>query len=80
VGSDWAGAGPAAKPGRPECDSDMLGLPSGRRLLAGTRDSVPTVLPDGSYSDGFSMNRLEEGALGGPVLAGNLVYNPDGRR
>jgi hypothetical protein len=26
------------------------------------------------------MNRLEEGALGGPVLAGNLVYNPDGRR
>jgi len=80
VDSDWAGAGPAAKPGRPECDSDMLGLPSGRRLLAGTRDSVPTVLPDGPYSDGFLMNRLEEGALGGPVLAGNLVYNPDGRR
>ena len=52
----------------------MLGLPSGRRLLAGTRDSVPTVLPDGPYSDGFSMNRLEEGALGDPVLAGNPVY------
>ena len=26
------------------------------------------------------MNRLEEGALGDPVLAGNLVYNLDGRR
>ena len=25
------------------------------------------------------MNRLEEGALGDPVLAGNLVYNLDGR-
>ncbi len=24
--------------------------------------------------------RVEEGALGGPVLAGNLVYNLDGRR
>ncbi len=30
LGLDWAGAGPAAKPGHPECDSDMLGLPSGR--------------------------------------------------
>jgi hypothetical protein len=27
-------------------------------------------------SDGFVMNRLEEGALGDPVLAGNLVLNP----
>ncbi len=26
------------------------------------------------------MNSLEEGALGDPVLAGNLVFNPDGRR
>jgi hypothetical protein len=26
------------------------------------------------------MNRLEEGALGDPVLAGNLGSNPDGRR
>jgi hypothetical protein len=34
----------------------------------------------GPDSDGFLMNRLEEGALGGPVLAGNLVYNLDGRR
>ena len=79
-GSDWAGAGPAAKPGHLECDSDMLGLPSGRRLLARTRDSVPSVLPNGPCSDGFVMNRLEEGALGDPVLAGNLVFNPDGRR
>ncbi len=64
-----------------ECDLDMLGLPSGslRRQLARTRDSVPTVLPHGPYSDGILMNRLEEGALGDPVLAGNLVYNPDGR-
>jgi hypothetical protein len=38
----------------------------------------------GQDSDGFLMNRLagagEEGALIGPVLAGNLVYNLDGRR
>jgi hypothetical protein len=61
-GSDWAGAGPA-KPGHLECDSDMLGLPSGRRLLARTRwDSVPSVLPNGPCSDGFLMNSLEEGA------------------
>ncbi len=35
----------------------------------------------GPDSDGFfiMMNRLEEGALGGSVLAGNLVYNLDGR-
>ncbi len=33
----------------------------------------------GPVSDGFLMNRLEEGTLGGPVLAGNLVYNLDGR-
>jgi hypothetical protein len=26
------------------------------------------------------MNRHEEGALGDPVLAGNPVYDPDGRR
>jgi hypothetical protein len=31
-------------------------------------------------SDGFAMNRLEEGALGDPVLAGNLVLYPNGRR
>jgi hypothetical protein len=31
-------------------------------------------------SDVFAMNRLEEGALGDPVLAGNLVLNPNGRR
>jgi hypothetical protein len=31
-------------------------------------------------SDGFVMNRLEEGALGDPVLAGNVVLYPDGRR
>ena len=79
-GSDWARAGPAAKPGHPECDSDMLGLPSGRRLLARTRGSVPSVLLYGPCSDGFLMNRLEEGALGDPVLAGNLVFDPDGRR
>jgi len=36
--------------------------------------------PMGPDSDGFIMNRLEEGALGDPVLAGNLVYNLDGRR
>ena len=35
--------------------------------------------PMGPDSDGFIMNRLEEGALGDPVLAGNLVYNLDGR-
>ena len=32
----------------------------------------------GPDSDGFVMNRLEEGALGDPVLAGNPVYNLDG--
>jgi hypothetical protein len=26
------------------------------------------------------MNHQEEGVLGNPVLAGNLVYDPDGRR
>ncbi len=32
-------------------------------------------------SDGSAMNRLEEGALGEPVLAGNdLILNPNGRR
>ncbi len=31
-------------------------------------------------SDGFIMNSLEEGALGDPVLAGNLVYYLDGRQ
>ncbi len=39
--------------------------------------------PDGPAlwdSDGFIMNCLEEGALGDSVLAGNLVYNPDGRQ
>ena len=30
--------------------------------------------------DGFIMNLLEEGALGDPVRAGNLVYNLDVRR
>ncbi len=31
-------------------------------------------------SDGFVMNRLEEGELGDPLLAGNLVLTPNGRR
>jgi hypothetical protein len=31
-------------------------------------------------SDGFVMNCLEEGTLGYPVLAGNLVSNQNGRR
>jgi hypothetical protein len=75
-----AGAGPKAKPGQPECDLDMLGLQSGRRQLARTRDSVPTVLPNGPCSDGFLLNSLEEGTLGDPVLAGYLVYNPYGSR
>ena len=35
--------------------------------------------PMGPDSDGFIMNRLEEGALGDPVLAGNLVSDLDGR-
>ena len=30
-----------------QCSSDVLGLPSGRRQPARTRDSVPTVLPIG---------------------------------
>ncbi len=33
-----------------------------------------------SDSDGFFMNRLEEGVLGDPVLAGNLILNPNGCR
>jgi len=36
--------------------------------------------PTGPYSDGFILNRLEVGTLGCPVLAGNLIYDPDGRR
>ena len=62
-----------------QCYSDVLGLPLGRRQPARTRDPVPTVQPDGPGL-GCIMNRLEEGALGDPVLAGNLVYNLDGRR
>ncbi len=31
-------------------------------------------------SDGFLMNCLEEGASGDPVLAGNLVLDPNGHR
>ena len=53
--SDWAGAGPATKPGQPQGDSDVLGLPSGRKQLARTRFSV---LPNGPGSDGFLMNHL----------------------
>ena len=34
----------------------------------------------GQESDRFIMSRLEECALGDPVLAGDLVYNLDGRR
>jgi hypothetical protein len=34
----------------------------------------------GPDSDGFVMTRFGEGALGDPVLAGNLVFSRDGRR
>jgi len=69
-----------------QCYSDVLGLPLGRRCHwaggnqqgRGTRSQRSS--PMGPDSDGFIMNRLEEGALGDPVLAGNLVYNLDGRR
>ncbi len=36
--------------------------------------------PMGPDSVEFKMNRLEKDALGNPVIAGNLVYNFDGRR
>ncbi len=47
-----------------------------RRSLEGRARCARTV----QDSDGFVMNRLEEGAFGDPVLAGNLVLNPNGRR
>jgi hypothetical protein len=63
-----------------QCYLDVLGLPFGRRQSARMRDPVPKVQPNCPNSDRFKMNRLEEGALGDPVLASNLVYNLDGRR
>ncbi len=40
---------------------------------------VPWALPNVPRL-GWRMNRHEEGAFSDPVLAGNPVYDPDGRR
>ena len=77
LGSGWAGAGPAAIP-------VLLGTCWDCRQAGGNQQGRGTQsrrsCPMGPDSDGFKMNRLEEGALGDPVLAGNLVFNLDGRR
>jgi hypothetical protein len=38
------------------------------------------LFPTQLDSDGFLMNHLEDGTLGYPVLAGDLVLGQDGRR
>jgi hypothetical protein len=56
-----------------------LGPPGGGYLHgheAEPRGPCP-LYPD---SAGFVMNSLEEGVLGVPVLAGNLVLNPNGKK
>ena len=49
-------------------DSDVLGMPSGRRQPARARDLTQSQrsYPMGPDADGFILNRLEEGALGNP--------------
>jgi hypothetical protein len=61
--------------------SQRLGLPLGGRQSARTWDLVRGLYPMCLDLDGFSrMKRLEEGALGDPVLAGNIVYYLDEHR
>ena len=70
--SDWARAGP-------EQDQTCWDCRQAEGNQQGRGTQSRRSCPMGPDSDGFIMNRLEEGALGDPVLAGNLVYNLDGR-
>ncbi len=66
--SQWARAGPEQDPRSNQSDSDVLGMPSGRRQPARARDLTQSQrsYPMGPDADGFILNRLEEGALGNP--------------
>ena len=82
----WAGGARSRKAVDGHAPPNSVGKPDARtaRKREATcigREAEPRgpcpMCPD---ADGFVMNRLEEGALGDPVLAGNLVLNPNGRR